>query len=185
MEQATGCISLPLIGLVLDCQVILLMHIQKALVIKKHFIINASSLICFSVPVKPKQSQMLTMNSTTVTIWLDSWGDGGCGISHFSIEYRVAQGGPWTVSSNQVQPTERIYSINDLMPATEYELRITAYNNGGETVAIYNFTTYNLRGGKWSKNIFALKKTLFIFSIFVYCFYKSLLRIWHVSLLNY
>lgn len=41
-----------------------------------------------TVPVKPKQSQMLTMNTTAITIWLDSWGDGGCGILHFIIEYK-------------------------------------------------------------------------------------------------
>lgn len=41
-----------------------------------------------SVPVKPKHSQMITLNTTTVTVWLDSWGDGGCGILYFVIEYR-------------------------------------------------------------------------------------------------
>lgn len=89
------------------------------------------------------------MNTTAVTVWLDSWGDGGCGISHFAVEYRIAYSSSWVVSSSYVQPTERIYSIIDLMPATEYELRITAYNNAGETVALYNFTTYNLRGSKY------------------------------------
>lgn len=34
------------------------------------------------------------------------------------------------------------------MPATEYELKITAHNNAGDTVAIYNFTTYTLTGSK-------------------------------------
>lgn len=41
-----------------------------------------------TVPVKPKHSQMITLNTTTVTVWLDSWGDGGCGILYFVIEYR-------------------------------------------------------------------------------------------------
>lgn len=44
-------------------------------------------------PVQPKHSQMITNNSTSVTCWLDSWGDGGCGISYFMIECRLYGGG--------------------------------------------------------------------------------------------
>uniref|UniRef100_A0A6P7FJH3 Down syndrome cell adhesion molecule-like protein Dscam2 isoform X4 n=1 Tax=Diabrotica virgifera virgifera TaxID=50390 RepID=A0A6P7FJH3_DIAVI len=94
-----------------------------------------------TVPIQPKQSQMLTMNSTVVTVWLDSWGDGGCGILYFIIEYRSSRYSSWTTSSNHVKPTERIYSIIDLLPATEYQLKITAHNNAGDREAVYNFTT--------------------------------------------
>ncbi|XP_072378394.1 cell adhesion molecule Dscam1-like [Diabrotica undecimpunctata] len=94
-----------------------------------------------TVPIQPKQFQMLTMNSTMVTVWLDSWGDGGCGILYFIIEYRSSRYSSWTTSSNHVKPTERIYSILDLLPATEYQLKITAHNNAGDTEAVYNFTT--------------------------------------------
>lgn len=44
-------------------------------------------------PVQPKHSQMITNNSTSVTCWLDSWGDGGCGITYFMIECRLYGGG--------------------------------------------------------------------------------------------
>nr|XP_023018250.1 Down syndrome cell adhesion molecule-like protein Dscam2 [Leptinotarsa decemlineata] len=94
-----------------------------------------------TVPVQPKQSQMLTMNATVLTVWLDSWGDGGCGILYFMVEYKPTRHSSWTTSSNHVKPTERIYSIQDLSPATEYQLKITAHNNAGDTEAIYNFTT--------------------------------------------
>ncbi|XP_023309911.1 Down syndrome cell adhesion molecule-like protein Dscam2 [Anoplophora glabripennis] len=99
-----------------------------------------------TVPVQPKQSQMLTMNATVVTVWLDSWGDGGCGILYFIVEYKTSRHSSWTMSSNHVKPTERIYSIQDLLPATEYQLKITAHNNAGDTEAIYNFTTLTLLG---------------------------------------
>ncbi|XP_068893051.1 cell adhesion molecule Dscam1 isoform X3 [Tenebrio molitor] len=99
-----------------------------------------------TVPVKPKQSQMLTMNATVVTIWLDSWGDGGCGILYFVVEFRPGRHSSWIMSSNHVKPTERIYSIGDLWPATEYQLKITAHNNAGDTEALYNFTTLTLLG---------------------------------------
>ncbi|XP_069681625.1 cell adhesion molecule Dscam1 isoform X3 [Periplaneta americana] len=100
-----------------------------------------------TVPVKPKQSQLITVNSTVVTIWLDAWGDGGCAILYFIIEYRDAQrSSDWSLVSNNVQPTERVYSILDLVPATKYHLRVTAHNNAGSTVAFYNFTTLTAEG---------------------------------------
>ncbi|KAL3285575.1 hypothetical protein HHI36_000105 [Cryptolaemus montrouzieri] len=99
-----------------------------------------------TVPIKPKQSQMLTMNATVVTLWLDSWGDGGCGILYFSIEYKAGAHSSWSMSSNHVKPTERIYSISNLWPATEYFLKITAYNNAGYTESMYNFTTLTVAG---------------------------------------
>lgn len=92
---------------------------------------------------------MLTMNATVVTIWLDSWGDGGCGILYFVIEFRPGRHSSWIMSSNHVKPTERIYSISDLWPATEYQLKITAHNNAGDTEALYNFTTLTLMGGEY------------------------------------
>lgn len=95
---------------------------------------------------------MLTMNATVVTIWLDSWGDGGCGILYFVIEYRIGRYSSWTVASNHVKPTERIYSIQDLVPATEYQLKITAHNNAGDAEALYNFTTLTALGGEYSKS---------------------------------
>ncbi|XP_063226995.1 cell adhesion molecule Dscam2 [Bacillus rossius redtenbacheri] len=101
-----------------------------------------------TVPVKPRQSQLLTVNSTVATIWLDAWGNGGCAILYFIIEYRDGQRGPgeWTLVSNNVQPMERVYSIVDLVPATNHHLRITAHNNAGSTVAYYNFTTLTVEG---------------------------------------
>ncbi|XP_030749790.1 Down syndrome cell adhesion molecule-like protein Dscam2 isoform X2 [Sitophilus oryzae] len=99
-----------------------------------------------TVPVQPKQSQMLTTNATVATVWLDSWGDGGCGILYFSILYRAAHHNAWITASNHIKPTERIYSITDLVPATEYRLRVSAHNNAGDTEMVYNFTTLTFAG---------------------------------------
>ncbi|XP_049876722.1 Down syndrome cell adhesion molecule-like protein Dscam2 isoform X5 [Pectinophora gossypiella] len=99
-----------------------------------------------TVPVKPKHSQMITLNTTTVTVWLDSWGDGGCGILYFVIEYREISQSQWRLVSNSVQATERVFSVTGLTPATQYQLRITAHNNAGHAVALYNFTTHSLSG---------------------------------------
>uniref|UniRef100_A0A1B0GF88 Down syndrome cell adhesion molecule-like protein Dscam2 n=1 Tax=Glossina morsitans morsitans TaxID=37546 RepID=A0A1B0GF88_GLOMM len=97
-------------------------------------------------PVQPKHSQMITNNSTSVTCWLDSWGDGGCGILYFMIESRIYGRSAWNVVSNHIPPTERIYTVSDLVPGTKYQLKVTAHNNAGSTTAIYNFTTLSPQG---------------------------------------
>lgn len=97
-------------------------------------------------PVQPKQSQMITNNSTTVTCWLDSWGDGGCGISHFVIECRMHGRSHWNLISSHVASTERTFTVLELLPATKYQLKVTAHNNAGSTVAVYDFTTLTVQG---------------------------------------
>ncbi|XP_061500110.1 cell adhesion molecule Dscam2 isoform X1 [Anopheles gambiae] len=97
-------------------------------------------------PVQPKHSQMITNNSTSVTCWLDSWGDGGCGILHFSIENRLYGRSQWNMIASHVEATERIFTVTDLQPATKYQLRVTAYNNAGATMAVYNYTTLTAQG---------------------------------------
>lgn len=101
-----------------------------------------------NAPVQPKHSQMITNNSTSVTCWLDSWSDGGCGISHFVIEYKSTSQSQWNMVASHVAPTERIYTVNELQPVTRYQLRVTAYNNAGFTSSVYNFTTSKAPGGK-------------------------------------
>lgn len=103
-----------------------------------------------SPPIQPKLNQMLTNNSTSVTCWLDSWGDGGCGISHFVIECKPYVRSQWTMIASHIAPTERIYTVSDLHPGTKYQLRVTAYNNAGSTSSIYNFTTSVSPGSKLS-----------------------------------
>nr|CAI5846534.1 unnamed protein product [Callosobruchus analis] len=100
-----------------------------------------------TAPVQPSQSHTLTTNATAATVWLDSWGDGGCGIAHFAVEWRRRDSsGPWQMAAGRVQPQDRTYTVRDLQPAAEYQLRVTAHNNAGDTQAIYNFTTLNIMG---------------------------------------
>lgn len=75
-----------------------------------------------NVPVQPKHSQMITNNSTSVTCWLDSWGDGGCGILYFVIECKPYARSQWNMVANHIAPTERIYTVGDLQPGTRYQV---------------------------------------------------------------
>lgn len=103
-----------------------------------------------AVPVSPiGVQQAMTYNTTTASIWLDMWNDGGCSILYFIIEYR--QDGvdtEWKLSLKPVLPSERIHVLTDLTAGVKYRLRITAHNNIGSTIQIYNFTTLNEEGGK-------------------------------------
>lgn len=101
-----------------------------------------------NAPVQPKHSQMITHNATSVTSWLDSWGDGSCGITHFVIECRPLSWTQWNMVASHVAPTERVYTVAELQPGTQYQLRVSAFNNAGSTSAIYNFTTALPQGGQ-------------------------------------
>lgn len=52
----------------------------------------------------------------------------------------------WTLVSNSVKPGGN-FVVLDLSPATWYNLRVTAHNNAGSTVAEYEFATLTLTGG--------------------------------------
>ena len=100
-------------------------------------------------PNKPTSSQLLSVNSTAIKLWLDAWGDGGCSILYYVIEYREEIRSDWVLSSNHVPPAERIYTISDLRPGTRYSFKIIAYNNAGSSEGVYNATTLNADGSMY------------------------------------
>jgi hypothetical protein len=106
--------------------------------------VNDKNLRRVLAPIKPTAAQLITSNATVITLWLDTWADGGCPILYFSVEYRHQN--DWLLASANVQPSERVFSIADLRAATRYMLRVTAYNNAGSTQAFYNVTMAPLGG---------------------------------------
>jgi hypothetical protein len=46
-----------------------------------------------SKPEAPKLERFLQVNTTSVTLLLDAWQDGGCQIKAFAVEYRETAGG--------------------------------------------------------------------------------------------
>lgn len=79
---------------------------------------------------------------------MSAWQDGGCPIQSFTVEFRKADssnGNDWIVVSSNV-PAKSRYSIPDLESATIYNLRITAHNNAGSTIAAYIFKTLSVNG---------------------------------------
>lgn len=101
-------------------------------------------------PISPEVFHFIRTNITSVMLDLSAWQDGGCPIQYFTIEFRrfdadAANANEWIVVSSNVPPKSR-FSIPDLEPATVYNLRITAHNNAGSTIAAYIFETLNEKG---------------------------------------
>lgn len=101
-------------------------------------------------PISPEVFHFIRTNITSVILDLSAWQDGGCSIQYFTIEFRrydneQSNTNEWIVVSSNV-PAKSRFSIPDLEPATIYNLRITAHNNAGSTIAAYIFETLNEKG---------------------------------------
>lgn len=99
-------------------------------------------------PISPEVYHFIRTNITSVSLDLSAWQDGGCPIQAFTVEFRrldSMNGNDWIVVSSNV-PAKSRYSIPDLEPATAYNLRITAHNNAGSTIAAYIVKTLTING---------------------------------------
>merc|ERR1719336_3226624 len=82
----------------------------------------------------------------SVTLHLNAWVDGGCPIVYFVVEYKPKNQQDWTLVSNSVKAGGN-FVVLDLNPATWYNLRVTAHNNAGFSIAEYEFATLTATGG--------------------------------------
>ncbi|XP_059621855.1 cell adhesion molecule Dscam2 [Phlebotomus argentipes] len=99
-----------------------------------------------SKPILPEMSRFIDVSSNSITLRLPSWKDGGCRMSHFVVEHKKKDQTEWNQISNNVKPGGN-FVVLDLEPATWYNLRITAHNSAGFTVAEYEFATLTVTGG--------------------------------------
>ncbi|XP_076062140.1 Down syndrome cell adhesion molecule 1 isoform X8 [Oratosquilla oratoria] len=96
-------------------------------------------------PEVPEVQRFVEVSTTSITLHLNAWGDGGCPMNYFVVEYKARHQVDWTMASNQVKPSGN-YVIMELTPATWYNLRISAHNNAGSSVAEYECATLTLTG---------------------------------------
>lgn len=97
-----------------------------------------------TAPVAPDRDSLIhATNATTATLALDAWHDGACPLSSFALSVRPhkSQSSPRLV---RLLGGERSHTLTDLLPATQYDLRLTAANEAGSTVAQYSFQTHSL-----------------------------------------
>ncbi|XP_050693558.1 cell adhesion molecule Dscam2-like isoform X6 [Eriocheir sinensis] len=96
-------------------------------------------------PEVPEVHRFVEVSSSSITLHLNAWQDGGCPMNYFVVEYKPRHQSEWIMASNQVKPKGN-YAIMELTPATWYNLRISAHNNAGSSVAEYECATLTLTG---------------------------------------
>ncbi|PSN41375.1 Down syndrome cell adhesion molecule-like protein 1 [Blattella germanica] len=95
-------------------------------------------------PKVPAQEDLMLINSTSVTLFLEAWPSGGCPLQYFVVEYRSRGQKTWTLVSNNIQQEELV--IPDLSPATWYAIRVAAHNDAGSSVQEFVFATKTRTG---------------------------------------
>ena len=98
-------------------------------------------------PTVPDARRFLEVSAGSVTLHLNAWQDGGCPIIYFVVEYKPKNQKDWSVVSNNVKPGGN-FVVLDLNPATWYNLKVTAHNNAGFSIAEYEFATLTATGGE-------------------------------------
>uniref|UniRef100_T1IJ61 Down syndrome cell adhesion molecule-like protein Dscam2 n=1 Tax=Strigamia maritima TaxID=126957 RepID=T1IJ61_STRMM len=97
----------------------------------------------------PTREQLLHEGSTFVSVHLESWPITACTVQTFQVEYKTLNSdSEWTTVSSSIRPTQRKLVIPGLIPATWYDLRVTAITNGDAIPAEYKFATLTATGGK-------------------------------------
>lgn len=97
-------------------------------------------------PQLPKEKDFILTNSTTLQLNLFNWPDGGCPITKFSITYRALGEQKWTLVSPSVSGDKLV--VENLSPATWYQLSAAARNDAGVADGLFNFATTSLTGGE-------------------------------------
>lgn len=92
-------------------------------------------------------ADLIRVNSTSISLNLAAWQDGGCPITSLVVEYKSSMNLDWTLVSNNIKVEPVEFLVLDLSPETSYTLRMTAHNSAGSTVVTYNFITLTNSGG--------------------------------------
>ncbi|CAG0922770.1 unnamed protein product, partial [Notodromas monacha] len=80
-----------------------------------------------SVPYSPDKSHLLVINTTSAILKLDAFEDGGCPIINHVISYKRRDSSGWlNFPSETVVSDVKRYKLENLSPATTYELKISS-----------------------------------------------------------
>lgn len=100
------------------------------------------------MPRIPSQASVLKVNTTSVSLKLGEWPDGGCPVRHFVVHYNLQSEKDPILVSNNVIPEHEYITIGDLKPGQAYVIHITAHNDAGSAFGEYHFITANSNGGE-------------------------------------
>ncbi|XP_069693703.1 cell adhesion molecule Dscam1-like [Periplaneta americana] len=99
-----------------------------------------------SAPIVPDDTELIRVNSTSISLDLGSWQDGGCPITSLVVEYKLKLESQWTLVSNNIKFEQVEFLVLDLNPETWYTLRMTAHNSAGSSVTQFDFVTLTSSG---------------------------------------
>nr|CAD7258221.1 unnamed protein product [Timema shepardi] len=100
------------------------------------------------IPIKPTYLDFIEVNTSNITLRLRSWGDNGCPIISYSIEYKESSQQDWLTAGNNMQIKDS-HTIIGLWPGTKYNLRVTATNKAGASTVEYSAATLPIIGVPW------------------------------------
>lgn len=93
-------------------------------------------------PLAPDKSDLVSANSTAVSLNLRTWKDGGCPIRFFAIQYKLRGERAWTVIPETIDASASdTYTVLGLSSGSWYHLLISATNDAGSTEAQFVFST--------------------------------------------
>jgi len=101
-------------------------------------------------PTVPDARSFLEVSAGSVTLHLNAWQDGGCPIIYFMVEHKRRAEKVWNLISPNVKPGGN-FVVLDLNPATWYNLKVTAHNNAGVSIAEYEYATLTVNGDTLGK----------------------------------
>ncbi|CAL4129606.1 unnamed protein product, partial [Meganyctiphanes norvegica] len=72
-----------------------------------------------SPPIAPPPRQVASSNSSNIWVWLSRWGDGGCPITHYTLELQRTEDNIWATLASSLAPQE-VYEVGGLRPHSTY-----------------------------------------------------------------
>ncbi|XP_042142403.1 Down syndrome cell adhesion molecule homolog [Ixodes scapularis] len=101
-----------------------------------------------TAPLAPDKNELVTSNSTAVSLHLRSWKDGGCPIRFFAVQYKLRGQREWTAVPETIDASlAEFYVVTGLQSGSWYHLLVSASNDAGSTEAQFVFATLTLSGG--------------------------------------
>ncbi|KAG0432671.1 hypothetical protein HPB47_020612 [Ixodes persulcatus] len=109
-------------------------------------LVNAETTGRGPIPPQDKSWSVLMANSSSISVNLDGWSDGGCPITFFVVQYKPHMQPDWVLLSNNIRMAQSPVTIPDLAPGTWYDVMVSAYNDAGATEVEYRLATLTLSG---------------------------------------
>ncbi|CAG7820270.1 unnamed protein product, partial [Allacma fusca] len=89
-----------------------------------------------NIPETPKLTDILDGNGTMIRIDLSRWGDGGCPIKSFHIEYKTKESANWQRIYRR-DNSSRVFTFATVVRA-KYDVRVTIENDAGSVMKTFH-----------------------------------------------